>query len=165
MSLMLERRSVRKYTNQNISEEVIDALLTSAMQAPSAANQQPWEFIVIDDKSILTKLSTMSPTASMLKNADKAIVVIMLDEVRVPGMRTQDCGASTQNILLEATNQNLGSCWIGIHSVEERQKFTKEVLNVPENKEVYCLISLGYPQDEKEIVLRYDKSRIVRNKY
>jgi nitroreductase len=162
---MLKRNSVRKYTNQNIPDKVIETLLKSAMQAPSACNQQPWEFVVIDDRNILDKLSTMSSGALMLKTVHKAIAVIMTDTVKSPGMRTQDCGAATQNILLEATNQNIGSCWIGVYPLENRQLLAKELLNVPENKDVFCLVSLGYPQEEKEIELRYDESRIIRNKY
>lgn len=165
MSVMLQRRSVRKYTEENISEEILDALLVSAMQAPSACNQQPWEFIVIDDKELLITLSTMSPSATLLNKANKAIAVIMTETTSSPGMREQDCGAATQNILLEATNQNIGSCWIGVYPLEDRQSFAKKVLNVTGNKNVFCLISLGYPQDEKEIKLRYDKTRVIRNKY
>ncbi len=165
MSLLLKRKSIRSYTNQEVTDEVIDTLLVSAMQAPSACNQQPWEFIVIDDLDTLEKLSTISKGAWMLKDVTKAIAVIMTDTTSSPSMRAQDCAAATQNILLEATNQNLGACWIGIHPKEDRQPIANEMLNVPKGKDVFSLISLGYPKEEKDVKLRFDPSRVYKNRY
>lgn len=165
MSLLLKRKSIRKYNNKEVSEEIISTLLKSAMQAPSACNQQPWEFVVIDDLTTLKTLSEMSKGAWMLNTVSKAIAVIMTATEASPTMREQDCAAATQNILLEATNNNLGACWIGVYPKMDRVDIANKLLNVPSDKTVFSLISVGYPEKEEEVKIRFDKSRIKRNRY
>lgn len=165
MSLMMKRKSIRKYTNEEISDEVIYTLIKSGMQAPSACNQQPWEFVIIDDKNILNSLSKISSGAWMLGTVNKAIAVVMTETEASPLMREQDCAAATQNILLEATNQDLGACWIGIYPKKDRMQVANQLLNVPSDKTVFSLISIGVPLNEETVNIRFDKSRIRRNKY
>ena len=69
------RRSVRKYLPKPVPEEIVRKLLAAAMQAPSARNQQPWQFVVIDDCSILIKIAELMPTAAMASKAPLAILV------------------------------------------------------------------------------------------
>jgi nitroreductase len=133
------------------------------MQAPSACNQQPWEFIVIDDIQILKALSSMSKGAWMLANVTKAIAVVMTNTEKSPRMRPQDCAAATQNILLDATRQHLGAVWIGVYPLEERMEYANKLLNITKNT-VFSLIALGEPNKEKEVTLRYDESRVHYNK-
>ena len=77
MSVMLQRKSIREFTDTKITEEQITALLTSGMQAPSAKNQQPWDYIVVDDKELLAHLSTMHKGSWPLKTAPLAIIPVL----------------------------------------------------------------------------------------
>ncbi|MCK4701549.1 MAG: nitroreductase family protein, partial [Bacteroidales bacterium] len=72
---ILTRRSIRKYTDKKISEDLVNAILRAAMYAPSAMNQQPWHFIVVDDASLLQKLSRIHPYGKMLSDASHGILV------------------------------------------------------------------------------------------
>ena len=164
MSLLLKRKSIRNYTNQPIKKEVITALLKAAMQAPSANNQQPWEFIVVDDRELLDQLSEASSGAWMLKNVSVAIVPLIIPTEPSPKFAVQDMAAATQNILLEATNLGLGSVWIGVYPLEERVNYIEKVLNIKNGIHPFSMIALGYPKYDKETKIRYQESRIHHNK-
>ena len=164
MSLLLERKSIRNFTDKAIEKEVIEKLLKAAMQAPSAHNQQPWEFIVVDDRTLLDELSLASSGAWMLKNVNVAIVPIIVPTEASPRFAVQDMAACTQNILLEATNLGLGSVWIGVYPLEERVNHIEKVLNIKDSKHPFSMIALGYPKYEKETKIRYDESRVHYNK-
>jgi nitroreductase len=159
MSLTTKRTSVRRYTNQDVSAEHINRLLTAAMQAPSANNQQPWEFIVVQDKKTLQHLSQASRGAWMLADAPLAIIVVMKDDGRSPMMAPQDCAAATQNILLEAVELGLGAVWIGVYPIAERTAYVNDALHITRGT-AFCQIAIGHPAEDKEITLRYDSARV-----
>jgi nitroreductase len=159
MSLMMKRNSVRQYTDALVSDEHITAMLTSAMQAPSACNQQPWEFVVVKNRETLDKLSVISTGAWMLAQAPLCISVIIKETGKAPLMAQQDCAAATENILLEAVNLGLGAVWIGVYPIEDRYHKVNEILNVQEGN-IFCNIAIGHPKSETSIAVRYDKSKI-----
>lgn len=163
MNVMQKRNSIRKYTSQKIEEEKIKALLTSAMQSPSAKNQQPWEFIVVDDTKLLKRMSEASKGSWPLSSAPLAIVTIMKPTDKSPHYAVQDMSAATQNILLEATLQGLGGVWIGCYPLEERTSLIKSVLQIPAPYEPFSVIAIGYPDEEREITIRYTQDRVHRN--
>lgn len=109
---ILTRVNVRRFTDENVSDEQLTAILHAAMAAPSGVNKQPWEFIVIDDRELLTKLADVLPYAKMTANAPVAIVVCGNKERLLPGVDDnlweQDCSAATENILLAAHALGLG---------------------------------------------------------
>ena len=164
MSLLLERKSIRKFTQKPISKEDINKMLKAAMQAPSAHNQQPWEYIVVDDRELLDELSTASSSAWMLKDVNVAIVPLLLPTSLSPHFAVQDMSAATQNILLEATNLGIGSVWIGVYPLKERVSIVKRVLNIKEEVNPFSMIALGYEDGKKETKIRYDESRVHYNK-
>ncbi len=159
MSLMMKRKSVRQYTTEPVSDEDIKTMLISAMQAPSAGNQQPWEFVVIKDRTTLDLLSKVSNGAWMLTQAPLCIHVIMKDDMKKQNMASQDLGACVQNILLEATNLGLGTCWIGVYPEEERMEKIKDILHIKEGTP-FANIAIGHPKTQEEISVRYDELRI-----
>ena len=165
MSLVMKRKSIREFKDIKITEEEIKQLLTSGMQAPSANNQQPWDFIVIDDRTILDKLKIMSKGSWPLGTATLAIVPMMRKTEKSPRMTVQDISASTQNILLEAVNLNLGAVWIGVNPLEDRIKFVSEILNITGDSTPFCIIAIGHPLKDKEVTIRFDESRIYRNQW
>jgi len=163
---IFERRSIRKYSNLSISDSDIENLLRAAMAAPSAGNQQPWEFILIKDKNIMSDITKIHPYSQMLKEAQLAIVVCAdLDKEKHGGYWVQDCSAATENILIEAQHLGLGSVWLGVYPREDRVEGIKEILNLPEKVIPLSIVSLGYPAEKKEPSYRYDKLRIHINEW
>ena len=166
MEAILTRRSVRKYNKKPLPNHVVKELLEAAMSAPSAGNEQPWHFIIIDDPEILGKVPTFHNHAQMLKDASIAILVcsdMNLDKHK--GMWIQDCSAATQNILLAVRAKSLGAVWLGISPREERIKGMKQLTNLPDHVMPFSLISIGYPAEKQERLNRYNPSRIHHNKW
>ncbi len=167
MEIIFNRRSVRKYTDQKIEADKVERLMRAAMQAPSATNQQPWEFIVIDDKETLVKLADFSQYSKMLTGAPLGVVVLEKQGLRAPAFTEQDLGAATQNLLLQAAYEGLGAVWMGVGRGSERETFLTEMFSLPESVKPFAVIALGYPQDENanKFVDRYDADRVHYNRY
>jgi nitroreductase len=163
---ILTRRSVRKYYKKVIPKKIINELLEAAMCAPSAGNEQPWHFIIIDDPNLLGEVPTFHNHAQMLKNASIAILVcgdINLDEH--DGMWIQDCSAATENLLIAVRAKDLGAVWLGIYPRKERINGIIKLLKLPKNIMPFSLISIGYPIDKQGKVDRFNQSRIHHNKW
>ena len=166
MDIIKKRRSIRKFTEQPVQKDDLLTILDAAMRAPSARNQQPWEFLVIDDKSIIQKVAEVGENAAPAKNAT-AIILACADQSKVltPGYWEQDLGACVQNMLLKITDLELGGVWLGIHPRENRVNFLRELFLLPDNITPFALIAIGYPAEEKEPSNRFDKNRIRWNKW
>lgn len=157
---ILKRRSIRKYKDKEIEEEKIKKILKAGMYAPSSRNKRPWFFIVIKDKNILKEIADFHPYGKMLYTAPLAILVCGDKNIQeVEGYIALDCAASTQNILLAALGLGIGSCWIGIYPRKERMDFIKKLLKLEEKLIPISLISLGYPDEEKEMPERFEKEK------
>ena len=167
MDIIFNRRSVRKYTEQKIEPEKVDRMLRAAMQAPSATNQQPWEFLVIDDKDTIVKLAEFSPYAKMLPGAPLAMVILEKQGMRAPLFTEQDLGAAVQNLMLQAVEDGLGSVWMGVGRGTERETSLTEMFNLPETVKPFAVLAIGYPADQNanKFVDRYDETRVHYNKY
>jgi nitroreductase len=166
MEAILTRRSVRKYIKKPISKKIIKELLEAAMSAPSAGNEQPWHFVLIDDLEILSKVPSFHNHANMLNDASIAILVCCdLQFDKHAGMWIQDCSAATQNILLAVRAKELGGVWLGIFPREERVTGMRELLNIPESIVPFSLISIGYPTEKQSKLDRYDSKRIHHNQW
>jgi nitroreductase len=160
------RRSVRNFATKAIPKETIEELLRAAMSAPSAGNEQPWQFLVMDDRKKLDSITKVNPNAKMCKEAQVAIMVCGdTTKEKYPGFWVQDCAAAAQNILLAAHDQGLGSVWTGIYPIEERVQGFKELLALPDNIIPFCLIPLGYPLKEPPQVARFQRERIHYNSW
>lgn len=115
MNAILNRKSIRKYKNMHVSDTIVDDLLKAAMAAPSAGNEQPWDFIVLRDKEIMKKITEFHPFLKMLLNTDIAIVVCGdKAKEKLNGYWIQDCSAASENILLAAEDNGLGAVWLGV---------------------------------------------------
>ena len=160
MNSIFSRVSIRKYQNKPVEPEKIEALLRAAMQAPSAANQQPWEFYVVTDKEKLRALSEASRYAAMTKDAPVAIVSVYRKDIPMPMYAEIDLSIAMENLWLEADAQGLGGVWLGIAPLEKRMKAVEEVLNIPDHLRAFAIFPLGYPAEEKKQQDRFDESRI-----
>jgi len=158
---ILSRRSIRKYIKKHISKKLIKELLEVAMSAPSAGNEQPWHFIVINDTQILSQIPTFHNHADMLKEAALAILVCCDKNLeKHKGMGIQDCSAATENILIAAQAKNLGAVWLGVYPRKERIDGLMKLLKIPDYIIPISLISIGYPAEKKPRVNRYNQSRV-----
>jgi nitroreductase len=160
------RRSIRAYTAQPVSEELIRELLAAAMSAPSASNRQPWHFLVITERHQLDAMTAILPYGQMLRQAPLAIVVCG-DRERQPmdGYWVQDCSAATENILLAAHAKGLGAVWLGVYPRQERIEPLRRLLGLPDQVPPLAVLSIGYPAEQKEPAGRYDESRIHRDRW
>jgi nitroreductase len=163
---ILSRRSVRKYTGVYVTDEQVKTLLEAAMAAPSAHNKQPWHFIIVKDRETLLEIPKFHPYSKMLEQASLAIVVCGdLDLEEGTGFWVQDCSAATENILVAAKAIGLGAVWLGVYPFEPLVKNVKTLLKVPENVTPLCIISVGYPIEEKPPANRYNPERIHQGKW
>lgn len=150
MKEIFNRRSIRKFTDQPVEKEKIDRLVRAAMQAPSAHNQQPWEFIIVQNKETLAALSLTSPYAKPA--AGSAVTIVLLansNNIVVPSAWQQDMGAAAQNLLLEAVHLDLGAVWIGVATSDAGIEHIRNLFCLPAHIRPFALISAGYPDSSK----------------
>jgi nitroreductase len=147
MDILLERKSVRKYTGEDVKKEDLDYILRAAMSAPTARNTRCYSFITIKDKETHKKIASLHRAAQMILQAPLAILVVGDQNVAFEKYLPQDCAAATQNILLAATARGYGSVWCGIYSNEERSKSMEKLFNLPENIRAFSLVVIGKSAD------------------
>lgn len=162
MKEIFSRVSVRNFKEDLVEDDKCEKLLRAAMAAPSAGNEQPWEFYVVKDKDVLDKLSQCSPFAGPTKDAPMAVVVAGNENYfRFNGDYWQiDLSAAIENMLLEAVHLGLGGVWLGIAPLKDRMEKVAEVLNFPENMHAFAIVPFGYPKEEKAKEDRYDSKRV-----
>lgn len=167
MQEIFNRRSIRKFTNDAIEPEKLDRILRAAMQAPSAVNQQPWEFIVVQDKENLQKLADVSPYAKPV--AGSAVTIALLGnekEFKVPKGWEEDLGAASQNMLLEAVHLGLGAVWLGVATADVVTEQVRSFFQLPDHIRPFGLIAIGYPDGQKnEFTDRYKAERVHYEKW
>ena len=151
MSAIFERISIRKYEKKSVSDEMIKKIIEAGCAAPSAGNQQPWQFYVVKNNEILEKLSHVHQWAGPVAKADFAIV---------PCYKNDDMAACTENMLLEITELGLGAVWIGIAPDEARTKLVNDILSLPKDLSSFAIIPVGYPAESHAQESRYDEARI-----
>lgn len=167
LETIYKRRSIRNYLDKPLERDKIITLLKAATAAPTAANCQPWEFIVVDEAEKLSELRSRLIFARY--NAPVAIVVCgnMKLAHRGPSqeMWVQDCSAAIENILIAATGMGLGSVWIGIYPLESNINPLKKTLNIPEYVTPLSIVYVGYPAEEKEARTRFNEKRVYWQEY
>jgi len=159
---IFNRRSVRKYKEQKLSDNQLELLLKAAMSAPSAGNEQPWEFIVVRDTSLLQKITEIHPYSKMLLHADIAIVVCgnLSKQKYEREYWVLDCAAATENILIQSTIMKIGSVWLAVYPEPDRIEGIKKLFCLPEKVIPLAIVSLGYPDEYKKAVDRFKVGRI-----
>lgn len=146
INAILNRRSIRKYQDRAVEPEKLETLLKAAMYAPSAMNEQPWRFLVLDDRTLFPKILKVHPYASMLKTAPLAILLCGdMDLDKTSGNWVLSCSCAAENILLAAYALELGAVWVGVYPEKDRIKAFAELFNLPINIIPFALIGVGYP--------------------
>jgi len=160
------RRSVRKFLKKKVPENLVSKIIAAGMNAPSAGNQQPWQFIVVNEKTILNEIAEVNPYAGCAKDASFGILVcgdLRLEKYQ--GFWMLDCSAATENILLAVHSLGLGAVWTGVYPKQERIDRYKKLLDIPENIVPIAFIPIGYPAEEPNRESRFQKTRIHYNKW
>jgi nitroreductase len=155
VDVILSRRSIRKYDDKDIPSDVMDKILEAGRQSPSAANRQPYHFIVVSDSEIKKDLPGL--VSGFLKNAPVVIVGCANPEVLLTGKwAVVDTTIALENMVLAAWSLGVGSCWIGAFN-EQR---VKDKLQIPESWKVVALLSLGYPAENPKQRKKKEKSKL-----
>ncbi len=147
LETMLNRRSVRNYTGEKVSKEKLDKILQAGLLSASGRNRKPWEFVVVQKKETLEKLSHCRVgAAKMLENAGCAILVFANPEKT--DVWVEDCSIAMSNMHLMADYLGLGSCWIQgrlreAENGESTEEFCRRLLNVPEKYQLEAILSVG----------------------
>ncbi len=150
--LIITKRTVRRFKQDPISDEIILKIMESARQAPSGANIQPVKYIVVKDKQMCEKVFVNTAWAGYLKDigtpkeGERPVlyVVILTDKkLRTDGAK-HDCGAAAQNMMLTAWEEGIGSCWIGALKRDN----LREILEIDDIFEIDTVIAFGYKNEE-----------------
>lgn len=160
MNSIFKRTSIRNYQDCPVEEDKIIKILRAAMAAPSAGNQQPWEFYVVSDKNTLEELAACSPYAGCTKNAPLAIVPCYRSDAYFPENAEMDLSAAVENILLEAVELELGAVWLGIAPLEDRMEKVTKVLKLRETLTPFAIVPIGYPKKVNKQEDRFDPERV-----
>lgn len=156
-----ERKSIRKFQDKEVELEKIKSLLHSAMQAPTCRNMQSWRFIVVCNRQALCDMETLQPYMGMMKNASCAIIVLGDSTINPKeGYLYVDAAASIENILLEAVHLDLGTCWCAIAPDKDRIDNFRNYYHIDKNLLPIAAIAIGYPDEQKEFIDRYDPNKI-----
>lgn len=167
LEIIKNRRSIRKYKPTPVPREKINALLEAAMLSPSACNTRPWRFIAITSREKLDRLAEVHPYAKMLKTAPLCIAIIALPAAQIDppenlpeGFYPQDCGAATQNILLQAEAMGLGTCWCGVYPKAATTEVVARELEIPDDEVPFCLIAVGEKDENPKPRGKFEEERI-----
>ena len=154
IELLRARRSIRKYTDKPIEPEKIEILKEAVLRSPSSRNFDPWEFIFVDDRGLLEKLSLSKRHGSkFLENA--ALGIVICGDGDKSDVWVEDCSIASILVQMVAQSMGLGSCWIQIRKRMHDDQATSEdyirkLLNIPDQIMVESIIALGYPAEIRE---------------
>jgi nitroreductase len=162
---LLKRRSIRSFTGQKVEKSKVDQLLRAALLSPTSRNIRPWEFVVVDDTSMLERLSRAKPHgASFIAHAALAVVVIA--DASQSDVWVEDTSIASTSLLLMVEELGLGACWVQIRQRPHDDKksateYVRELLKIPPRFEVESIIAVGYPEKKMppydENALLYEK--------
>ena len=160
---ILSRRSIRKYTQEPVSDDEVRALLEAAMAAPSAMATDPWRFLVVRDRAALAALVEILPHGKMLNEAALCIVVCG-EPARAHRLELsyllQDCSAAVENLLLAAHLLGLGAVWLGVHPNEDRVSGIRSRFVVPQEVLPLAAIAIGRPAEHPAPRTRYNAASV-----
>lgn len=157
-----KRRSVRKFQDTPINDDIIKSLLEDAMAAPSACNKQPWEFYVVKDKEKQDQIKKKI----MFCNHNSPLIIVVCGNKKKALTNDdndywiQDASAAIQNILLSSLSFGLGTCWCGLHPIKRRSERVQKILDLPDYIIPLGAIHIGYPLKEIDGRTQYDESKV-----
>ncbi len=166
IEVILTRKSIRKFTEEKVSKETLELLLTAAMNAPSACNQQSWYFIIVADQEKLRKLSELHDGVKFVKDAPIAVIICGQPSAAILDYYwADDCAAATQNLLLAAHSLGLGATWTGINRQDSLAvQLYRENIGIPKQYFPFAMVPIGYPAEQTVSNNKYDEKKILWDK-
>jgi nitroreductase len=166
LSAIRERRSIRRYTGEPVTEEQLNTILHAGLCAPTARNRRPFHFIVIQDRQLLEKLAQGKIHARMLAGAACGIAICgdKTVEERMEHLYA-DCFAATQNILLAVHGLGLGGVWLGVTKDSDWYQLIKECLELPAHIEPAAVVSIGHPAEQRPTPHTWEPGKIHYDKW
>jgi nitroreductase len=167
LDAIFTRRSVRRFDSKEVSAQDIEVMLQAAMSAPSAHNEQPWQFLVITERELLDQISKVHPYAKMCLETPLAIIpcIDLSSHENSDGFWVQDMSAATQNILLTARSLGLGAVWLGVYPNEKIVRAIKKLFQLPEKVMPLNIIPIGHTDVVQSKVDRFDAKKVHYNKW
>ena len=167
LNAIMTRTSIRKYTDEPVSDADIETLLRAGMAAPTALNKQPWHFVAVTDKAKLKELA--GSRGRMLEQCALAIVVCGDMDKALQGKGQaywiQDCSAATENILLAAHALGLGAVWTGVHPMDDRVEAVSKAVSLPATIVPLCVIVVGHPAESPAPKDKWKPENVSYNEY
>lgn len=154
--MLLRRHSIRRYTDQPIDAEHVRTIIEAALLAPSSKSQRPWQFVVVEDKEMLARLSELKVAGKLsLKNTGLAVVVTASPEKS--DMFVEDCSVAALLMQLQAEALGIGSCWVQVRNRftadgESSETYVQELLGIPYSQSVECIVTFGYSAETRRPV-------------
>lgn len=147
-----KRRSVKKYSSRAVEQEKIDAIIESALRAPSGRALRPWEFIIVTDRDLIQKLSIAKPTGAEFVKETPLVIVTCGYPSKSP-IWVEDCAIAAVTIQYAAASLGLASRWAHMRNnkfseSKSTRDYIAELLELPDDLEVECLIAIGYADEE-----------------
>jgi nitroreductase len=140
-----QRRSIRRFSKEAVSDEAVDAVLDAGRWAPSGLNNQPWRFAVVRDSAVKEKLASLTRYGSVIRSA--AVVIAVFFDTAQGYDRTKDLqsiGACIQNMLLAIHDLNLGGVWLG--EILKSSSEVKSLVDAPDSYEFMAAVAMGHPE-------------------
>lgn len=160
--LVKQRRSIRKYTDEELAQDDVVTIMGAALMSPSSHNTRGWEFVLVDDKEMLKRLSeTRAMGAELVAGAALAVVVCV--DSQVSNVWIEDAAIAAYGMQLQAEDLGLGSCWVQVRNRQNAEgvpteDLVREMLNIPETVNVLCMVAIGHkatprnPQNEEKLM-------------
>ena len=154
LQTILNRRSVRQYTDEPIPEEKLNAILYAGLAAASSKNRRPWEFVVVRDRAMLDALGDCRPGASNLLSKCQAAIVVCADAEAVD-VWVEDCGSAMTQMHLMADAIGVGSCWLQVRlrkaaDGRDTADVVRQLLGIPGKYGVMAILTLGMPESHPD---------------
>lgn len=151
LECIMTRTSVRNYTDRQVDDSTITRILRAGMAAPTAANQQPWHFVVVTEQSLKDSITAAFEYTKMVKHCSFAVVVcgdmdnLFKGDNPEGGFWVEDCSAASENMLLAAHALGVGGVWCGIYPLKDREERLRSILHLPSNLTPLNVMAFGYP--------------------
>lgn len=163
--LLMNRRSIRKYTDETLSPESVKLILEAGLLAPSSKRGTPWEFIAVEDKDTLARLAECK-TAGAVPVARAALAIVVAADMTRSDAWVEDASIAAILMQLQASELGLGSCWIQVRNRfgadnMPAEEYVREVLGIPEHMGILCILSIGHKDEERK---PFDKEKMMWEK-
>ena len=151
--LLLNRRSIRKYTDEPVDPQDLKLILEAALTAPSSKSGRSWQFVVVEDKEMLERLSQCKPN-SATSIAGAPVAVVVTSDMTKSEAWIEDASVAASFMMLQAADLGLGSCWVEVRDRyredgEASEDYVREALGIPEEFGVLCILTLGHKNEQR----------------